>query len=439
LIHLLYINMEENMKNKPSIALVMVIDAVGLSTLEYLLKNYDKQINMPNLSRLGLGRIIAPEFEKRFGPSGAGLGTDGSLKNVNTNYAAKINQVSATADSLVGHREMMGIVDDRTYDLFPNGFNKEYLAELEKRTGRKTFFNKMAGGIEAIELNAAEHEKTGNLIVYASKCDPLIQIAMNEAIIPVAEQHKIADIAFDLAMEMKIPITRAIARSYIKNSEGEIARTSNRHDSVLPIGGKTLIDIMNEKNIWTIAVGKTSDLVNTYYREKIKLKEEDFLDPALDLRFVHPKKKDTNPFSVQGIINAISSSKNLYRPRGIFIFANLVDTDSLYGHTRDIEGAIKSIEEIDRNIPLIENTLGEGDILIITADHGMEHKDDYGYHSNEPLPFIVERIGFDYKLGGIKTGKVKGLMEVGHIASQLLNCEEEYLSLPGIKGFAKKS
>ncbi len=421
------------MKHKTPIALVMVIDAVGLSTIEYLLKNYDKEINMPNLSRLGLGRIIAPEFEKRFSLSGAGLGADGSLKNVDMNYAARINQVSATADSLVGHREMMGIVDDRTYDLFPDGFNKDYLAELEKRTGRKIFFNKMAGGIEAIELNADEHEKTGNLIVYASKCDPLVQIAMNEAIIPVAEQHKIADIAFDLAMEMKIPITRAIARSYIKNSEGEIARTSNRHDSVLPIGGKTLIDIMNEKNIWTIAVGKTSDLVNTHYCEKIKLKEEDFLDPALDLRFVHPKKKDTNLFSVQGIINAISSSKNLYRPYGAFIFANLVDTDSLYGHTRDSEGAIKAIEEIDRIIPLIENHLGEGDIFMITADHGMEHKSDYGYHSNEPLPLIVERMGFDFNLGGIKTGACKGLTEVGHIVSQLLNCEEEYLNLPGIK------
>ena len=409
------------MKNKTPIALVMVIDAVGLSTIEYLLKNYDKEIKMPNLSRLGLGEIVAPEFKKRFSASAG------------KNYAVGINQVSATADSLVGHREMMGIVDDRTYDLFYDGFNEDYLAELEKRTGHKTFFNKMAGGLEAIELNALEHEKTGKLIVYASKCDPLVQIAMNEAVIGVEEQHKIADIAFDLAMEMKIPITRAIARSYIKNSEGEIVRTSNRHDSVLPIGGKTLIDIMNEKNIWTIAVGKTGDLVNTHYHEKIKLKEKDFINPSLGLKFVHPKKKDTNLFSVQGIINAIESSKCVYRPFGAFIFANLVDTDSLYGHTRDIEGAIKSIEEIDRSIPLIENSLGEGDIFMITADHGMEHKDDYGYHSNEPLPLIVKRMGFDSNLGGIKTGKVKGLMEVGHIAAQLLNCEKEYLDLPGLK------
>ena len=110
-----------------------------------------------------------------------------------------------------------------------------------------------------------------------------------------------------------------------------------------------------------------------------------------------------------------------------------MDTDSLYGHTRDIEGAIKSIEEIDRNIPLIESRLDYGDVFMITADHGMEHKDDYGYHSNEPLPLIAERIGFDSNLGGIKTGASQGLTEVGHIASQILNCEKEYLNLPGIK------
>ncbi len=409
------------MKNKTPIALVMVIDAVGLSTIEHLLKNYAKDIKMPNLSRLGLGRIISPEFKKRFSAASG------------KNYAAGINQASATADSLVGHREMVGIVDDRTYELFYDGFDKNYLAELEKRTGRKTFFNKMAGGIEAIEINADEHEKTGNLIVYASKCDPLVQIAMNESVIAVQQQHEIADIAFKLAMEMKIPITRAIARSYIRNLEGEIARTANRYDSVLPIGGKTLIDIFYEKNIWTIAVGKTSDLVNTRYHEKIKLKEKDFIDPSLGLKFVHPKKKDSNIFSVQGIINAIASSKCAYRPFGAFIFANLVDTDSLYGHTRDIEGAIKSIEEIDRNIPLIESRLDYGDVFMITADHGMEHKDDYGYHSREPLPLIAERIGFDSNLGGIKTGVCQGLTEVGHIASQILNCEKEYLALPGVK------
>lgn len=395
-------------------ALLLVIDAVGLSTLEYLLSKYPGKVKLPNLSRLGLGDIVLPPFKKRLGKASGKA------------YAARVEQVSATADSLVGHREMMGVVDHRTYDLFDNGFDSKYLAELEKRIGRKTFFNKMAGGLEAIELNAAEHEKTGKPIAYASKCDPLIQLAMNEAVIPVREQHKIADTAFALAMEMGIPITRAIARSYVRNAQGEIIRTGNRHDAVLPIGQDTLVDILHDNAVWTVAVGKTSDLVNTAYHAKVKLNKEVFLDPALGLRFVHPKKKDTNPFSIQGTVNALRAAHAVYRPKGTFIFTNLVDTDSVYGHTREVEGALKSLEEIDRNLPLLEKNMQKGDLLAITADHGMVHREDYGYHNNEPLPFIAYRKGFDRKLGGLKTGLLPGLTDIGSVLAQYFGLHAEY-------------
>ncbi|HCC48389.1 MAG TPA: hypothetical protein DEQ38_09795 [Elusimicrobia bacterium] len=402
------------MKHKQKTALLLVIDAVGLSTLEYLLSKYPGKVKLPNLSRLGLGDIVLPEYRDRLG------------KSAGKAYAARVSQVSATADSLVGHREMMGVVDRRTYDLFDDGFSKDYLSRLEKRIGRKTFFNKMAGGMEAIELNAAEHERTGKPIAYASKCDPLIQLAMNEAVISVPEQHKIADTAFTLAMEMGIPITRAIARSYIKNSAGEIIRTSNRHDAVLPIGQDTLVDILHAKAVWTVAVGKTSDLVNTAYHAKVKLNKEIFIDPSLGLRFVHPKKKDTNPFSIQGTINALQAAHTVYRPKGTFIFTNLVDTDSVYGHTREVEGALKSLEEIDRCLPLIERNLAPGDLLGITADHGMLHREDYGYHNNEPLPFIAAVKGGDKKLGGLKTKALPGLLDIGNVFAQYFGLQAEY-------------
>jgi phosphopentomutase len=402
------------MKHKQRTALLLVIDAVGLSTLEYLLSKYPGKLKLPNLSRLGLGEIVKPEYKQRLG------------KAAGKAYAARVQQVSATADSLVGHREMVGVVDRRTYDLFDNGFSRAYLAALEKRIGRKTFFNKMAGGLEAIELNADEHERTGSPIAYASKCDPLIQLAMNENIISVPEQHKIADTAFALAMEMGIPITRAIARSYIKNAAGEIIRTGNRHDAVLPIGQKTLVDLMNEGAVWTVAVGKTADLVNTTYRAKIKLNHEVYLDPALKLRFVHPKKKDTNPFSIQGTVNALQAAHAVYRPKGTFIFTNLVDTDSVYGHTREVEGTLKSLEEIDRCLPLLERHMEKGDLLGITADHGMAHREDYGYHSNEPLPFIAAVKGGDKKLGGLKAGAMPGLLDIGNVFAQYFGLQQEY-------------
>ncbi len=403
------------MKQGQKTALLIVIDAMGISTLEYLLSKYPGKVKLPNLSRLGLVGLLAPEFRKRFPGKASGKA-----------YAAGVSQVSATADSLVGHREMMGVIDHRTYDLFNDGFSKEYLAELERRIGRKTFFNKMAGGLEAIEQNAAEHERTGKPIVYASKCDPLIQLAMNEAVIPVPEQYKIAEIAFALGREMGIRITRAIARSYIRNKQGEIIRTSNRHDAVLPIGQDTLVDILHRNAVWTVAVGKTSDLVNTAYHAKVKLNKEIYIDPALKLRFVHAKKKDTNPFSIQGTINALQAAHCVYRPKGTFIFSNLVDTDSVYGHTRDIEGGLKSLEEIDRTLPLIEKNLAKGDLLGLTADHGMLHREDYGYHNNEPLPFIVCRKGYDGKLGGLKTGQLPGLADIGNVFAQFFGLQGEY-------------
>ena len=394
--------------------LLLVVDAVGVTTLEYLLDRYPGKLRLANLSRLGLRRILAPRFHAR-------LGADGRKT-----AAMRVEQASASADSVIGHREMVGIVDPSTYSLFPDGFSPRFIEALESRIGRKTLFNKMAGGMEAIERNAEEHEKTGRPIVYASKCDPLVQIAMNEAVIAVKEQHAIADAAFALAREMEMPITRVIARAYVRASGGEIVRTANRHDTVLPLKSRTLVDVLNDGDVWTAAVGKTSDLVNTAYSERIKLTRPSFLDPALGLRFVHPRKKDTNPYCVQGTLNALAEAAHVYRPRGTFVFTNLVDADSVYGHTRDVAGAVRCVEEVDRILPLIEKAMRKGDLLLITAAHGMQHRDDYGYHSKEPLPLIAERIGCGADLGGLKVGPGLSLREVGHLAAQALGFAKEY-------------
>jgi phosphopentomutase len=400
-------------------ALLLVIDAVGVTTLEYLLDRHRAPVHLPNLSRLGLGRVVAPAFRRRFGRDGR------------KSAAMPLLQASAAADSVIGHREMVGIVDPGAYELFPKGFSSEFVAALEQRIGRKTIFNKMAGGMDAITLNAAEHERTGCPILYASKCDPLAQIAMNEDIIPVAEQHRIADTAFNLAMEMRIPITRVIARAYRRAPDGEIVRTANRHDTVLPMRGATLVDLLRDSDVWTVAVGKTSDLVNTAYHERIKLVRPSFLDPKLGLRFVHPKKKDTNPFNVQGTVNALDAAAAVYRPRGTFVFTNLVDADSLYGHTRDVPGALRSLEEIDRAIPILERRMCRGDLLIITADHGMQHRADYGYHNKEPLPLLVSRIGHGPNLGGLKLGPGRSLCEIGDLIAQAFGLRQEYHELIG--------
>lgn len=399
---------------KKAVVLLAVMDAVGLSTLEFLLRSGPGKVRFPNLSRLGLGRIVARDVAGRFGRAGG------------RSFSVAIEQASASADSVVGHREMAGIVDSRTFGLFPEGFPGDYIAALETRIGRKTLFNRMAGGMEAIELNAAEHERTGRPIVYASKCDPLIQIAMNESVIPVKEQHAIADAAFELALDRGIPLTRSIARAYIRAGGGEIVRTPNRHDAVLPLEGTTLVDVLAGAGVWTVAVGKTSDLVNTQYHEKVKLTDRSFLDPGLRLRFVHPKGKDTNPLVTQGVVNALRSAHAVYRPRGTFVFANFVDCDSLYGHTRDVPGALASLAEFDRTLPLLERALGPGGLLILTADHGMEHRQDYGYHHKEPLPLIMERVGKDCSREFPAPRRGFGLTEIGRLVAEEFGCAKSY-------------
>lgn len=394
--------------------LLLVLDAVGITTLEYLLDMFPGQVSFPNLSRLGLGSLLHPRHATRFG-SASGQA-----------YAARLDQASASADSVVGHREMMGLIDDRTYDLFPNGFPEGFMAALEERIGRKTLCNEMGGGDAIIVKYAAEHRRTGRPIVYASKCDPLIQLAMDEAVIPVTEQHRIADVAMVLAREMGFPITRAIARAYIRTPGGEYVRTANRHDAVLPLSGPTLVDILRDHGVWVVAVGKTGDLVNTAYDETIHLTDPAQLDPARNLRFPHPKDKDTNPFNVQGTLNALASARAACRPKGTFVFANLVDTDALYGHARDVEGALRCLEEFDRVVPMLEAELTHGGMLAVTADHGMQHRVDYGYHNREPLPFMVERLGYGADLGGLARGTGEGLTEVGMIIAGMFGCVDEF-------------
>ena len=397
-------------KNGP-IALLMVLDAVGKTTLELLLRKSGKKVHLPNLSAMGLGNILSKEFRREIVPApGAQM-------------AETVCQASAYPDSTIGHREMVGVIDSRTYQLFPDGFPEGFVRALEKEIGRKLIFNEMAGGMEAIEKNREEHEKTGNPILYASKCDPVLQLAMNEEVIPVSEQHRIVDKAFALARRMGIKITRVIGRSYVMK-DGAVFRTPNRHDCALPLESPTLIDIARKRGVRTVSVGKTAELVGARFDDKIKLTDPALLDPGLSFNFVDEKKRDTNPFCVQGTVNALRAARNIPRPQGTFIFVNFVDTDSLFGHTRDVEGALRAIEEFDRHLPQFKRYLSPGDMLIVTADHGMEHREDYGYHSIEPLPMLAERKDspFDFTLFQGET-----LAQAGYLAAQLFGMGDDYV------------
>ena len=406
----------------PPTVITLVMDAVGLTTLDYLLDKFPGEVHLPHFQRMGLGNILAARHHSRIRPE------DNPL------FSYALHQVSAEADSVIGHREMVGVTDPRQYELFFSGFSVEYIRALEQQIGRRTLYNEMAGGMEAIEKNSEEHTRTGWPIVYSSVCDPLIQIATDEAVIPVEEAHRITDAAFDLAIEMGIPITRAISRTYVLR-DGEVVRTPNRYDRVLDLDKPTLLDALKEAGIFLVSVGKPAELVpSSLWDRKIKLSNPNDLESGL--RFVHPKQKDTNPYSIQGTLQALREAEN----NGTFIFVNCVDTDSLYGHTQQVEGSLRSIEEIDRCVPRIVQEMREGDVLLVTADHGMLHAgdrayhaglppqfSDYGYHNREPVPLLGLRKGGD--LNDIRVPTTKTFAAVGHITAQVLGVKERYVSL----------
>lgn len=406
------------MKNGPT-ALLLVLDAVGVTTLNYLLGKSGRKVSLPNLEGLGLGNILGGKFREGIPP------------NPRAQFARTVRQASAYPDSTIGHREMVGVIDHRTYQLFPDGFPTEYVRALEKEIGRKTFFNRMAGGMEAIQTNREEHERTGSPILYASKCDPVLQLGMNETVIPVPEQHRIVDTAFALAQRMGVRITRVIGRSYVMK-DGTVFRTPNRHDCTLPLTQPTLVEIAMCRGVRTVSVGKTAELVGARFDDKVKLTDPKVLDPACGYRFVDPKKRDTNPFSIQGTLNALAAAGREPRPKGSFIFANFVDADSLFGHTRDVEGSLAAVEEFDRQLPRMRGLLTPGDLIIVTADHGMEHRADYGYHSLEPMPMLAERIGMPF---GFEVFARETLALAGYVAAQLFGCAEEYVKTCGLEAF----
>lgn len=392
------------MSNQPSPAVInLVIDGVGIKTLEYLLDNSDAEVRFPNLVEMGLGNLL----DKRF--------CDRVVPNNLADFANSVVQASESADSVVGHREMVGVIDDNRHELFFKGFPATFIQELENRIGRKTIFNQMADGTEVIKPNHVEHSSTGSPIVYASMCDPIIQFSMNEAVIPVPEQRRIVDVAFDLAREREIGITRAIARPYVDTEDGFV-RTANRYDRALDLKEECLIDVLRESGVYNVSIGKPAELISTR-SWNLKMKPED----------VHTLDEGgssggagSNAFIIQGVLNILRGPRDF----PYFIFANCVDTDSLYGHSQNVEGSLAAIQEVDKGIGRIYREMGRGDVLIVSADHGMEHRGNYGYHIKEELPVLARRKGRGI---GIDLGSNETLASVGYLVAECFGVEKEYV------------
>ena len=345
----------------------------GADTLGSITKS--RRVNLPNLQKLGLGNIRElsglPAIENPIGSYG------------------KCALKSNGKDTTTGHWEIAGIVLERAFPTFPNGFPREIIDEFTAQAEVPGVLgNTTASGTEIIKEFGEEHIRTGKPIVYTS-ADSVFQIAAHEATIPIERQYEICEIARRI-LSGENEVGRVIARPFTGTSADDFTRTGNRHDYAVPPPADNLLPVLKNKNLDVVCVGKVASVY-------------DSLGVTEDV----PAKN--NEQSIDQTINALNK-----KSRGL-IFSNLVDFDMLYGHRRDTEGYAKALEYFDRRLPEILAGLRADDLLIITADHGNDPGFRGSDHTREYTPLLV--FGESAKRG-VNFGTRESLADIGQTVAE---------------------
>ena len=347
------------MSSEFSRIIVLVLDSVGAGALpdasaygdegSDTLGNIARAVTLrvPTLRALGLAHVAAIGGEAGAEAPRAAFG--------------RMAEVSPGKDSVTGHWEMMGIVLERAFPVFPSGFPQPLIDAFEARIGRRTLGNYAASGTTVIDELGAEHMRTGQPIVYTS-ADSVFQIAAHEDVIPIDEQYRINAIAFELAVQ-GYGLGRVIARPFV-GRPGAFTRTSNRRDFAMVPTSETVLDRLVAAGVTVVAVGKIEDL---------------FAGRGIT-RAIHTRSDDEG---VDAVIAEMGSAA------GGLIFANLVDFDTQYGHRNDVAGYAANLERFDARLKDLLPRLGDDDLLVITADHGNDPTTPSTDHSREHVPLIV--------------------------------------------------
>jgi len=319
---------------------------------------------VPTLRRLGFDRIA------KVGPIPPTV-SDTHVPATAEGAYGRMAAASAGKDSVTGHWEMMGIVLDRPFPTFPDGFSRDIVSEFARCTGRGVIGNKAASGTQIIEELGTEHMRTGALIVYTS-ADSVFQIAAHEEIVPIDELYRDCEIAYKLVGE-GLGVGRVIARPFV-GAPGRFRRTANRRDYALPPSGETLLDRVKAASLPVVAIGKIEDL---------------FAGRGITDAF-HTASDDEGMDRLEEQMAAVD--------RG-FIFTNLVDFDSQYGHRNDVEGYARNLERFDARLAALLPRLRDEDLLVVTADHGNDPTTVSTDHAREYVPLMIAgchvRVGAD--------------------------------------------
>ena len=319
----------------------------GRNTLGHIARS--RPLAIPNLVRLGLANI---EPLAHLSPIATPSGCFG-----------KGATRSPGKDTTTGHWEMAGIWLEQAFPVYPRGFPPEIMQAFERAIRRKTLGNKPASGTEILKELGAEHMRMGYPIVYTSG-DSVFQIAAHEDVVPVPELYRYCEIARKI-LDGPHRVGRVIARPFT-GAPGNFRRTERRHDYAVEPPRPMLLDVLAERGVAILGIGKIHDIYNG--------------------------RKLENYVTTKGNADGMEKLRlALGQQQGGLIFANLVDFDMLYGHRKDVEGFARSLEEFDLLLGPLLAGLRESDLLLITADHGCDPDPAWPTtdHSREYVPILA--------------------------------------------------
>ena len=320
---------------------------VGVNTLRSCATS--AKLNIPTMISAGLANIDGVDcLAKTDAPTGA---------------FARLQEASMGKDTTIGHWEIAGVVSPNPLPTYPNGFPEEVLKAFEEATGRGCLCNLPYSGTDVIRDYGQQHLDTGKWIIYTS-ADSVFQVAAHEELVPLEELYEACHKARNI-LRGKHGVGRVIARPFVGDSVNGFKRTSNRHDYSLAPPAETMLDAIKAAGLSSIAVGKIHDIFAGYG----------------DTEHVY------NTSNRNGMEHAAHYADQDFTG---LCFVNLVDFDMQYGHRRDIDGYANALTEFDAWLKDFLPTLGEEDLVMITADHGC----DPAYrattdHTREYVPLLV--------------------------------------------------
>lgn len=369
--------------------IIIVFDSLGVGALPDAAHYGDTGSNTLANTAQAVNGLSLPTFQKM------GLGNIVEVKGIPAvaeplaNFG-KMGELSPGKDTLTGHWELAGLVLERAFPVYPNGFPKEVVAAFEAAIGREILGNKPASGTEIIKDLGDEHVRSGSPIVYTS-ADSVFQIAAHEEIIPVPELYHYCELARQILVGENL-VARVIARPFVGEGPDSFRRTHRRRDYACEPPGETLLDLALEAGLEVWGVGKINDI---FAGRGVK----------------HSYHSESNKDSLDHTIKLIR------KPEKGIVFTNLVDFDTLWGHRNDPWGYALGLEEADTRLALILNVLNDRDLIILTADHGCDPTTQSTDHSREYVPLLV----FSRQArNGKELGTRRSFADVGNTVAELL-------------------